>query len=95
VGQHGVVSTCPSVCHRASRCRGLARRPLPAHFPGNGATRKGARDNLRREFRRTLAAAHAFYDAPAWVFTFAYSLFALAVVATWWYFPPKRNRRAD
>jgi len=34
-----------------------------------------------------------YYDAPAWVFTFAYSLFALAVAATWWYFPPRFNRR--
>jgi len=31
-----------------------------------------------------------YYEAPAWVFTAAYSLFALLVVATWWYFPPKR-----
>ena len=33
-----------------------------------------------------------YYDAPAWAFTLAYSLFALAVVATWWYFPPRFNR---
>lgn len=31
-----------------------------------------------------------FYEAPAWVFTIAYSLFALSVLATWWYFPPRR-----
>lgn len=31
-----------------------------------------------------------FYDAPAWVFTLAYSLFGLLVVASWWYFPPRR-----
>jgi Protein of Unknown function (DUF2784) len=36
-----------------------------------------------------------YYDAPAWVFTFAYSLFALAVVATWWYFPPRFGRRTS
>src|SRR4051812_14035501 len=34
-----------------------------------------------------------YYQAPAWVFTFAYSLFALLVVATWWYFPPRRHTR--
>jgi hypothetical protein len=30
-----------------------------------------------------------YYDAPAWVFTTAYSLFGLAVIAAWWFFPPK------
>jgi hypothetical protein len=35
-----------------------------------------------------------YYDAPAWVFVLAYSLFGLAVLATWWFFPPRaRNRR--
>jgi len=32
-----------------------------------------------------------FYDAPGWVFTVAYSLFGLAVVATWCKFPPTRR----
>jgi len=32
-----------------------------------------------------------YYDAPAWVFTAAYTLFAAAVVAAWWYFPPRRQ----
>jgi hypothetical protein len=35
-----------------------------------------------------------YYDAPPWVFTLAYSLFGLAVAATWWYFPPTFRRRA-
>jgi glutathione S-transferase len=30
-----------------------------------------------------------FWQAPAWVFTVAYSLFGLVVVAVWWYFPPR------
>jgi uncharacterized protein DUF2784 len=34
-----------------------------------------------------------YYDAPAWVFTLAYSLFALAVAAAWWRFPPRFGRR--
>jgi hypothetical protein len=34
-----------------------------------------------------------FYQAPSWVFTLAYSAFALAVLAAWWYFPPQRTRR--
>ena len=34
-----------------------------------------------------------YYEAPAWVFVLGYSLFGLLVLATWWYFPPNRNRR--
>jgi polyferredoxin len=34
-----------------------------------------------------------YYDAPAWVFSVGYSLFALVVAATWWYFPPAPRRR--
>jgi len=33
-----------------------------------------------------------YFEAPAWVFTLGYSLFALVVVAMWWYFPPRFNR---
>jgi len=33
-----------------------------------------------------------FYEAPAWVFTAAYTLFGLAVVAAWWRLPPRRRR---
>jgi hypothetical protein len=33
-----------------------------------------------------------FYEAPAWVFTAAYTLFGLAVVAVWWRFPPRLRR---
>ena len=36
-----------------------------------------------------------YFEAPAWVFTLGYSLFGLAVVATWWYFPPRFNRRHE
>ncbi len=34
-----------------------------------------------------------YYDAPPWAFTLAYSLFALAVAAAWWRFPPRFGRR--
>ena len=34
-----------------------------------------------------------YYDAPTWAFTLAYSLFALAVAAAWWRFPPRFGRR--
>ena len=33
-----------------------------------------------------------YYDAPPWVFTVGYTIFGLAVVATWWYFPPEFRR---
>lgn len=37
-----------------------------------------------------------FWEAPAWVFTVSYTAFALAVVAAWWCFPPRRQpRRRD
>jgi hypothetical protein len=32
-----------------------------------------------------------YYDAPAWVFTLGYTLFALLVVWAWWRFPPRRG----
>jgi hypothetical protein len=35
-----------------------------------------------------------FWSAPAWVFTTAYSLFGLAVLATWWIWPVRFARRA-
>lgn len=34
-----------------------------------------------------------YYDAPGWVFTAVYTLFGLAVVATWWYYPPRHRPR--
>ncbi len=35
-----------------------------------------------------------YYSAPSWVFVVAYTVFALIVLATWWYFPPhfKKSR---
>lgn len=32
-----------------------------------------------------------YYEAPGWVFTLAYTVFGLLVVATWWRFPPRRH----
>jgi len=32
-----------------------------------------------------------YYEAPAWVFVLAYSVFALLVALTWWRFPPARR----
>ena len=35
-----------------------------------------------------------YFDAPPWAFAIAYSLFGLAVLAAWWYFPPRSGREA-
>jgi len=34
-----------------------------------------------------------FYEAPGWVFTLAYTAFALVVAAAWIVFPPRRGPR--
>ncbi len=34
-----------------------------------------------------------YYDAPTWVFTAGYSLFALAVIFCWWRFRPRSFRK--
>ena len=34
-----------------------------------------------------------YYSAPPWVFVAAYTAFALLVLATWWYFPPRFKGR--
>ncbi len=35
-----------------------------------------------------------FYNAPTWAFTIAYSVFGLAVIAAWRFFPPSRPSAA-
>ena len=35
-----------------------------------------------------------YYSAPPWVFVAVYTAFALLVLATWWYFPPRFKSRA-
>ena len=32
-----------------------------------------------------------YYEAPAWAFTLAYSVFGAAVLLAWWRFPPRRR----
>ena len=34
-----------------------------------------------------------YWDAPAWVFVALYTVFAVLVAATWWYFPPTSASR--
>jgi polyferredoxin len=36
-----------------------------------------------------------YYQAPSWVFTLVYSAFGLAVLLTWWYFPPSAEPSPD
>lgn len=33
-----------------------------------------------------------FYEAPTWVFTLVYTVFGLLVLASWWWYPPRRGR---
>ena len=33
-----------------------------------------------------------FYEAPEWAFTLTYSVFAILVLASWWWFPPRWRR---
>lgn len=35
-----------------------------------------------------------YYQAPEWVFVLVYSLFGLAVAASWWFFPVVSRRRS-
>lgn len=35
-----------------------------------------------------------FFNAPAWVFVLAYSLFGALVLLTWWWIPPRRSKSA-
>lgn len=35
-----------------------------------------------------------YHDLPSWVFTVGYSAFGLAVLVTWWYFPPRLTRNS-
>ncbi len=35
-----------------------------------------------------------FFDAPAWVFVLAYSVFGTLVLLTWWWIPPRRLKKA-
>ncbi|MFI4932287.1 MAG: DUF2784 domain-containing protein [Burkholderiales bacterium] len=43
----------------------------------------------RRSFIEHWVQRLLYYDAPWWVFTLAYTAFALLVLLAWWYFPPR------
>jgi len=42
-------------------------------------------------FIETWCSRILYYEAPTWVFTIAYSTFALLVAAAWWKWPPQRG----
>jgi hypothetical protein len=48
----------------------------------------------QRSFIEDWVQSLLFYEAPAWVFTSAYTAFGLLVVLVWWRFPPTRERTA-
>jgi pheromone shutdown protein TraB len=36
-----------------------------------------------------------YWDAPSWVFVLVYTVFGLAVLLSWWAFPPRARQRPD
>jgi hypothetical protein len=57
--------------------------------------RAQGRDNIYSgSFIEHWLQALLFWQAPPWVFTMAYTLFAVAVAAAWWRFPPRRRSAA-
>jgi len=50
---------------------------------------------VERSFVEHWVARLLFYRAPGWVFTLAYTLFGLLVVATWWVYPPRLRKNAE
>ena len=54
---------------------------------------KAGEANYSGDFFPNLVHNLLFYDAPGWVFTLCYSLFGLAVLATFIFAPPRLRRR--
>ena len=50
---------------------------------------RGGGSAYEQSFIETWLRELIFYDAPMWAFTVAYTLFGLAVLATWWRYPPQ------
>ena len=48
---------------------------------------------VERSFVEHWVARLLYYRAPAWVFTLAYTVFGLLVVAAWWAYPPIARKR--
>ena len=56
---------------------------------------QGGAETYGESFIEHWVQAILFYRAPAWVFTMTYTLFAVAVIATLWHFPPRRKPRGN
>lgn len=52
---------------------------------------KAGSSGYRRSFIEHWVQRLLYYEAPAWVFTLAYSVFGLLVLAAWWRHPPGRK----
>lgn len=48
--------------------------------------------SYRRSFIEHWLQRMIYLEAPPWAFTLAYTLFALAVLLSWWRFPPRWKR---
>jgi Protein of Unknown function (DUF2784) len=46
-----------------------------------------------RGFIETWVSRLMYFEAPPWVFAFAYTVFGLAVAWAWWRWPPQRRPR--
>ncbi|MGE3924494.1 MAG: DUF2784 domain-containing protein [Lautropia sp.] len=55
--------------------------------------RQARQDGYRTGFIEYWLQRLLYYDAPPWLFTLGYTLFALAVVAVWWRYPPRPSSR--
>jgi len=49
---------------------------------------------MERGFVEHWVSRWLYYRAPGWVFTLAYTVFGLLVVAAWWVYPPRSRRTA-
>ena len=52
----------------------------------------GAQQSGAAGFIETWVHRLIFFQAPTWVFTVLYTVFALLVLGAWWVFPPQRRR---
>lgn len=53
--------------------------------------RQAGQAGYRRSFVEDWVHAILYYEAPTWVFTVAYTVFAGAVAWAWWRYPPRRR----
>ena len=64
--------------------------PCPLTTLESGLRTRAGLPGYEKSFVEDWLQRLVFYEAPAWVFVLAYTLFMLAVVWAWWRFPPRR-----